>query len=112
MKHRKYGKSVLKALILGSLVTVSVPGVAGAATTAIGPVTVDGVETTTTSEGTSTTAGKDGSTVSVGQYSKKDTYSLFLVGAQTVNLQGKRIDTSGMVIADGTTIHVGGTQTL
>lgn len=64
MKHRKYGKSVLKALILGSLVTVSVPGLAGAETTKpademvteIGPVTVDG--SITTSE-TATAVGKE-----------------------------------------------------
>lgn len=114
----RHSKSALKALILGSIVTMSMSGVAGAATTQIGEVTVDGTTVEPSTEGTTTTIGKEGSTISIGQYvptdpkATKDTYSLFLVGAQTVTLQGKSIDTSGMVAADGATIHVGGTQTL
>lgn len=107
----RHSKSALKALILGSIVTMSMSGVAGAATTQIGEVAVDGTIVEPSTEGTTTTIGKEGSTISIGQYvptATKDTYSLFLVGDQTVTLQGKSIDTSGMVAADGATVHVGG----
>lgn len=111
MKHRKYGKSVLKALILGSLVTVSVPGVAGAATTDIGPVTVDGVVIEPSTEGTTTTVGKEGSTVSIGHYTEGYTYSSYLFGEQTVTIQGKEISTSSINPQSGTTLNIGGNTT-
>lgn len=117
MKHRKYGKSVLKALILGSLVTVSVPGLAGAETTKpademvteIGPVTVDG--SITTSE-TATAVGKEGSTVSIAQVEGSgDTYSIKLKGEQTAEVQGKDILSGGMIVYKGAALTIGGADT-
>lgn len=114
MKRKKsYRNSVLTALVLGGLVSMSIPGVAGAApTTEIGEITVDGATTEPSTSETTTSVGKAGSAVSIAQYKESDTYSLFLVNPQTVNVQGKSIDTSGMVVADGATVNVNGTDSV
>lgn len=117
MKHRKYGKSVLKALILGSLVTVSVPGVAGAETTKpademiteIGPVKVDG--SITTSE-TATAVGKEGSTVSIAQVEGNgDTYSIKLKGEQALEVQGSDIYSGGIFVYQNAGLTIGNSST-
>lgn len=117
MKHRKYGKSVLKALILGSLVTVSVPGLAGAETTKpademvteIGPVTVDG--SITTSE-TATAVGKEGSTVSIAQVEGSgDTYSIKLKGEQALEVQGSDIYSGGIFVYQNAGLTIGNSST-
>lgn len=56
----KRKKAILEALILSSIMTLAIPGMAGV-TTGIGPATVDGVETPVSTEGTTTTIGKEGS---------------------------------------------------
>ena len=117
MKHRKYGKSVLKALILGSLVTVSVPGVAGAETTKpademiteIGPVKVDGSITTSD---TATAVGKEGSTVSIAQVEGNgDTYSIKLKGEQALEVQGSDIYSGGIFVYQNAGLTIGNSST-
>lgn len=88
----KRKKAILEALVLSSIMTLAIPGMAGAATTNIGSVTVDGVNTPVSTEETTTTVvGKAGSSVSIGKMEGTDPYSFYLVGDQKVDVLGKKL---------------------
>ena len=106
----KREKATLEGMILGSIMAMAISGVAGA-TANIGPVTVDGAATEVSGDGTAITAGKPGSNVSIGQMEGTDPYSFFLVGEQKVSVSGKKVDTSGMMVALGSDLQVGNTNT-
>lgn len=87
----KRKKAILEALVLSSIMILTIPEMAGAeTTTSIGPVTVDGAAATVAKEGAATTVGKAGSSVSIGKM-KTDPCSFYLVGNQKVDVLGKKV---------------------
>lgn len=106
----KRKKAILEALFLSSIMTLTIPEMAGAETN-IGPVTVDGAAATVAKEGAATTVGKTGSAVSIGEMEGTDPYSFFLVGDQKVDVLGKKVDSSAMMAANGSNLQAGNGNT-
>ena len=106
----KRKKAILEALVLSSIMTLTIPEMAGAETN-IGPVTVDGAAATVAKEGAATTVGKTGSAVSIGKMEGTDPYSFVLVGDQKVDVLGKKVDSSAMMAKLGSNLQAGNGNT-
>lgn len=107
----KRKKAILEALVFSSIMTLAIPGMAGAATTNIGSVTVDGVNTLPSTKRNTSTVGKAGSAVSIGKMEGTDPYSFYLVGDQKVDVLGKKVDSSAMMAANGSNLQAGNGDT-